>query len=145
MRCTGPCAGKGMTTILEAKKIMWHSIMKEFNCKVSSSWSHDDRTKDTAFTHRKHGDGGQEKVSQVDCVIGPKDRHDDCFKTMKEICGTRGIITGFTQGFRKEEMRNNSWEKEKRTGVDGHPRRWNIKSNLRRRSWRMMGTVLTKI
>ena len=54
--------------------------MKEFNCKVSSTWSNDNRTKDAAFTHRKHGDGGQEKVSQLDFFcIGPNDRHDECF------------------------------------------------------------------
>ena len=67
-----PCAGRGTTTILAV------SIMKEFNCKVSSTWSNDDRTKDAAFTHRKYGNGGQEKLSQVDCIIGPKRRHDDC-------------------------------------------------------------------
>ena len=47
-------------------KFMWYSIMKEFNCKVSSTWSDDDRTEDAAFTHRKHGDGGQGNVSQVE-------------------------------------------------------------------------------
>ena len=46
--------------------------MKEFDCKVSSTWSNDDCKKDAAFTHRKHGDGGQEKVSQLDVVIGAK-------------------------------------------------------------------------
>ena len=45
---------------------MWYSIMKEFNCKVSSTWSDDDHTKDAAFTYRKHGDGGLEQVSQLD-------------------------------------------------------------------------------
>ena len=44
------------------QKFMWYSIVKEFNCKVSSMWSDDHRTKDAAFTHRKHGDGGEEKV-----------------------------------------------------------------------------------
>ena len=52
--------------------------MKELSCKVSSTWSKDDRAKD-ALTHRKHGDGGLEKVSQLDFITGPKDRHDDCF------------------------------------------------------------------
>ena len=59
------------------ENFMWCSIMKEF--KVSSTWSDDDRTKDAAFTHRKHGDGGHEKVSQLDLVIGTKERHDDCY------------------------------------------------------------------
>ena len=60
------------------KKIMWYSIMKEFNCKVSSTWSNDDRAKDAVFTHRKQDDGGQGKLSQLDSIIGPKGRHDDC-------------------------------------------------------------------
>ena len=41
---------------------------------------------------------------------------------MKENCGTRGIITGFTQGFRKEEMWNNSWEKEKKNWCGWAPK-----------------------
>ena len=49
--------------------------------------------------------------------------------TMKANVGTRGIITKFTKGFKKEVMRNNSWDKEK-TGVDGHPRLWNKTSNI---------------
>ena len=36
-------------------------------------------TKDAAFTHQKHGDEGQGKVSQLDFFFfGSKDRHDDC-------------------------------------------------------------------
>ena len=31
------------------------------------------------FTHRKHGDEGQGKLSQLDDIIGPKGRHDDCY------------------------------------------------------------------
>ena len=58
---------------------MWYIIMKEFCCKVSSTWSNDDRTKDVAFTHRTHSYGGPEKVSQLDFIIGPKERHDDCY------------------------------------------------------------------
>ena len=60
------------------QKIMWYSIMKEFICNVSSTWSNDDLTKDAALTHSKHGDGGQEKVSQLDFIIGPTERQDDC-------------------------------------------------------------------
>ena len=56
-------------------KFMWYSIMKEFNCKVSSTKSNDDRTKDASFTHRKH----EEKLSQMDLSLGKKGRHDDCF------------------------------------------------------------------
>ena len=95
------------------KKIMWDSIMKEFDCKESPTWSNDDRTKDAAFTHRKHGDGGQGMVSQLDFIIGPKDRRDDCFIYNDEIWSTRGIITRFTQVLRKEEIRKDSREIER--------------------------------
>ena len=53
--------------------------MKEFNCKASSTWSDNDRTTDAAITHKKHGDGEQVKLSQLDYIIGPKARHDDCY------------------------------------------------------------------
>ena len=98
------------------KNVMWYSIMKEFNCKVFSTWSSDDRTKDAASTHRKHGDGGREKLLQLDFIIGPQERHDECC-----ICN-EGIITRFTRGFRKEEMPNNSSRKERRIGVAGRPK-----------------------
>ena len=54
------------------RKIMWYSIMKEFNCKGSSTWSNDVHSKDAACTHKKHGDRGQVKVSQLEFIIGPK-------------------------------------------------------------------------
>ena len=34
------------------KKLMWYGIMKEFNCKATSSWSKCGRAKETAFTHK---------------------------------------------------------------------------------------------
>ena len=74
-----PVLAKVWTTILAVKKNMWYSIMKGLNCKVSSTWSNDDRSKGAACAHRKHGDGGKEKVSQLDFIIGPKERHDDCY------------------------------------------------------------------
>ena len=33
------------------KKFMWHGIMKEFNCKSTSTWSVCGRARETAFTH----------------------------------------------------------------------------------------------
>ena len=105
---------------------MSYSIMKEFNCKVSSAWCNDDRTKDTAFTLRKH----TRRCRNWTVSLGQTIDMMTALSTMKENCGTREISTRFTQGYRKEEMVNNSWEKEERIGVDEHPRRWNIKSNL---------------
>ena len=42
------------------KLIMWYSIMKEFNCKVSSTWSRA-KVKEEAFTHRQQGDAEKKK------------------------------------------------------------------------------------
>ena len=33
------------------KKLMWYGIMKEFNCKATSTWSRCGRAKETALTH----------------------------------------------------------------------------------------------
>ena len=38
------------------KKLMWYGIIKEFNCKATSTWSKCGRDKETAFTHRQLGD-----------------------------------------------------------------------------------------
>ena len=48
--------------------------MKEINCKISSTWSDDDRTKDSALRTGSivMEDG---KLSQLDCIIGPEGRH----------------------------------------------------------------------
>ena len=54
------------------------------------------------------GDGGQEKVSQLDRKRGQI----TAISLLKENCGTRGN-TRFTQVFRKEVMRNTSKGKEK--------------------------------
>ena len=41
------------------KKLMWYGIMKEFNCKASSTWSKGVRERETAFTHRQLGEKGK--------------------------------------------------------------------------------------
>ena len=48
------------------KKLMWYGIMKHFNCKATSTWSKCGLAKETAFTHRQHGDRMQEWKSQLD-------------------------------------------------------------------------------
>ena len=42
------------------KKLMWYVKMKEFNCKVTSSWSTYGRESEMAFTHRQFGNEGEE-------------------------------------------------------------------------------------
>ena len=59
------------------KKLTWYGIMKEFNCKATSTWSKCGRAKETAFTHRQLGDKRQEWKSQLDYIIGPRERDDD--------------------------------------------------------------------
>ena len=106
------------------------------NCKVSSTCANDDCAKDAAFTHQKHGDEGQGKVSQLDFIIKPKDRPDDCLIFNEgKLWDTRDHYPIYA---RIEEGRDTKQfpRKPKTTGVDGHPRRWNIKSNVQSR--RMM-------
>ena len=51
MRCMDlPSCWKGWENVQGGfKKLMWYGIMKEFNCKVTSTWSSDGREKDLAF------------------------------------------------------------------------------------------------
>ena len=58
--------------------------MMEFNCKVSSTWSHDDRTKDEAFAHRMHGDGGQGSCRIWSILSGRKRGTTDLLLAVKE-------------------------------------------------------------
>ena len=51
--------------------------MKEFDCKVSSTWSVCDKGRAEAFTHRHLSQDKKEEISQLDYIIGPKRRNDD--------------------------------------------------------------------
>ena len=117
MRCTGLCAGKGMTTILAVIKFMWYSIVKEFNWKVSSTWSDDDRAKDAAFAHQKHGDEGQVKVLQLDFIVGSKERHDE--RKLWDTWDHFPIYARIEEGRDAKHFSG----KRKRNGVDRHPQR----------------------
>ena len=61
------------------KKFMWYSIMKEFTCKVSSTWSDDDCSEDAAFTHRNMVMEDRGTCRRWIFFIWPNDGHDDCF------------------------------------------------------------------
>ena len=50
--------------------------MKEFNCKVSWTWSSDEERED-AFKHRQRGNEENGKKSQLDYIIGAEERCDD--------------------------------------------------------------------
>ena len=78
VRCAGPRVGKGTKTDHGAfKKLMSYGIMKEFNCKATSTWSKCGRDKETAFTHRQLGEKMQELKAQLDYIIGPRWKSDD--------------------------------------------------------------------
>ena len=47
------------------KKLVWYGIMKEFNCKATSTCSKWRRAKETAFTHKHFKSKKQEETSQV--------------------------------------------------------------------------------
>ena len=57
--------------------MMWYGIMKEFNCKATSTWSKCERAKDTAFTHKHLSPEKEEETSQLDYIIGPRRRDDE--------------------------------------------------------------------
>ena len=57
---------------------MWYGIMKEFDCKVSSTWSVCEREKEEAFTH-KHSSPEKEENLQLDNIIGPMRRNDEIY------------------------------------------------------------------
>ena len=60
----GPLCWQGCDTNQGGfKKLMWYQIMKEFNCKVTSTWSSCDREKEMAFTHRQFGNDGNGRTT----------------------------------------------------------------------------------
>ena len=61
------------------KKLMWYAIMKEFNCKVTSTWSECKREKETAFTHQQFGDKGKERTAELDYIVGPRRKSDKTY------------------------------------------------------------------
>ena len=58
---------------------MWYGIMKEFNCKATSTWSEWGRAEDAAFTHRQLGEMRQEWKAQLDYIIGPRWKTDEAY------------------------------------------------------------------
>ena len=61
------------------KKLIWYGIMKDFNCRATSTWSKCGRAKKTDLTHRQLGDRRQEWKSQLDYIIGPRGRDDEAY------------------------------------------------------------------
>ena len=59
------------------KKTLWYGIMKEFDCKESSTWSACGRGREEAFTHRHLSPEKKEETSQLDYIIGSMRRDDE--------------------------------------------------------------------
>ena len=53
--------------------------MKEFDCKVSSTWSACGKVRAEAFTHRHSGKDRKEELWQLDYIIGPMRRNDEIY------------------------------------------------------------------
>ena len=53
--------------------------MKEFDCKVSSTWSVCGKVRAEAFTHRHLSQDKKEEISQLDYIIGPKRASDKSY------------------------------------------------------------------
>ena len=58
------------------KKWMFYGIMKEFNCKATSTWSKCGRAKRPSRTNILSPEK-EEKTSQLDYIIGPRRRDDE--------------------------------------------------------------------
>ena len=52
------------------KKMMWYSVMKEFDCRPISTWSSCDDRNEMAFTHRQSGENG--RTSKLDYRLGSR-------------------------------------------------------------------------
>ena len=53
------------------QKIWWYGIMKEFDCKVPSTWSVSGKVRVEAFTYRHLEKDRKEELSQLDYILGP--------------------------------------------------------------------------
>ena len=67
------------------KKMMWYEIMKEFNCKASSTWSVCGREREGAFAYRHLSPGRNEEISKLDFIIGPMRRDDEIYIHNEEM------------------------------------------------------------
>ena len=88
-----------------SKKLMWYGIMKEFNCKFPCTWAKCGRAKETATTHRQHGDRRQAWITS----LGPEGGTMMRICTMMSNCATRGITTPMRGHKILERRRTKKW------------------------------------
>ena len=53
---------------------MRYGIMKDFECRATSTWCKCGRARETAFTHRHLSPEKEEETSQLYYIIGPRRR-----------------------------------------------------------------------
>ena len=96
----GPLCWQGCDRDLGGfKKILWDEILKEFNCKASSTRSVYGREREDAFTHRHLSPGKKEETSQLDYIIGPMRRDDEiCIHNEERKGATRDHLCKDTEG-----------------------------------------------
>ena len=67
------------------KKLLWYGILKEFNCKVTCTWSDCGWEKEVAFTQKQFGD----------YIVGAWWKSDETYIYNDEKYGTPGTTTRF--------------------------------------------------
>ena len=58
---------------------MWYGILKEFNCKVTSSWSSCGRDREMDFTHRHFGKEVEGRTVQLGFIFGLRRTSDKAY------------------------------------------------------------------
>ena len=128
------------------KKLMWHGIMKEFNCKASSTWSRCGRTRVMSYMH-KHWSKKRKRRRRIFflgpkrpvhfflfpsgffvCVLPPVSSHrwgsDPTLPTTSHHCATLLVFT----------------PRRRRNRLDGNQRQTSKQSNSREKCWRRTTT-----
>ena len=98
---------------------MWYGIMKEFDCKVASTWSVCGAGRAETFTHRHLSADKEEEISQLDYIIGPMRRNDEIYiHNEGRLWATSAHCPIFA---RIQEKRHTlkSFKKKEKSGRDG--------------------------
>ena len=73
----GPLCWQGYDKDPGGFKQMWYGIMKEFNCKATSTWSVCGIKRENTFTHRHSSPGEKGDILKLGYIIGPVARDDE--------------------------------------------------------------------
>ena len=102
------------------KKLMLCEIMREFNCKASSTWSVCGRESDDGFTHGHSSPGMKQETAQQDYIIGLARRDDEMHIHNEERIWATWNHYSISARI-QEEGRTNNFKKgmKKKSGLDG--------------------------